>query len=373
MEGRNIIYRELQRHIDKCMPVGFPEAKSEIEVSILKQLFTPDDAKLALHLGPLPETLEQIYPRVKETGITVKELEEKLDTLVMKATIMGGKLTAGEKGEKRYSLAQWAIGIYEFQVDRLSPELAKEAKQYQNEVYYKEWFKPSTPPQMRVVPIERSIRPERHVSTYDDIRGLIENAEGPFSMHNCVCKQNMDLLNQPCKLTEDQRTCNTFGTMAEVLLEAGLGREVTRKAMLDALQKYEDTGFVLQPENSQNPRYFCACCGCCCSVLQMMKKFPRPAELYTSNYFAAVDSSKCEGCETCIDRCQMEALTLTGGVSTVDLDRCIGCGLCVTTCPSDAIQLEKKEKEIVPPKDAGDLYQTIMTRKLQQMGMAQQP
>ena len=57
--------------------------------------------------------------------------------MVMKSIIMGGKLTVGEKGEKRYSLAQWAIGIYEFQVGRLTKETAEEAKQFQNEAYYK--------------------------------------------------------------------------------------------------------------------------------------------------------------------------------------------------------------------------------------------
>ena len=115
MREINDIYGELQQHIDKCMPVGFPATKSGVDLNILKRLFTSEDAELALKLGPLPETLEEIYPRVKKSGMTLEELEEKLDALVMKSVIMGGKLTAGEKGEKRYSLSQWAIGIYEFQ------------------------------------------------------------------------------------------------------------------------------------------------------------------------------------------------------------------------------------------------------------------
>jgi electron transport complex protein RnfB len=142
------------------------------------------------------------------------------------------------------------------------------------------------------------------------------------SIHNCVCKQNKKLLDQPCKQTEDEQTCNTFGKMAEFILEAGLGHEVTRSEMLNALERYEKKGFVLQPENSQNPQYICACCGCCCGVLQMMKKFDHPAELYTSNYFATVDSESCEGCETCLDRCQMEALTIENEIAIVNLNRC---------------------------------------------------
>ena len=128
MDEINTIYRELQQHIDKSMPVGFPATKSGAELRILQHLFSPEDAKLALNLGPLPETLEEIHPRVKEIGMTIEELEEKLDSLVMKSIIMGGKLTAGDKGEKRYSLAQWAFGMYEFQVDRLTKEIAEEAQ-----------------------------------------------------------------------------------------------------------------------------------------------------------------------------------------------------------------------------------------------------
>ena len=44
------IYRELQQHLD-TFPVGFPTTKSGVEIRILKQLFTPEEAKIALHLN----------------------------------------------------------------------------------------------------------------------------------------------------------------------------------------------------------------------------------------------------------------------------------------------------------------------------------
>ena len=99
-----------------------------------------------------------------------------------------------------------------------------------------------------------------------------------------------------------------------------------------------------------------------------MKKFARPAELYTSNYFATVDSELCEGCETCVDRCQMDALAIEDEVSTVNLDRCIGCGLCVPTCPSRAIHLESNGAQMGPPDTRQDLYDVIMARKKGQWG-----
>ena len=61
--------------------------------------------------------------------------------------------------------------------------------------------------------------------------------------------------------------------------------------------------------------------------------------------------------------CQMEAISLVDNIATINYDRCIGCGNCVVTCPSNAITLEKKEKEIVPPKNFDALLQKIMMKK----------
>ena len=46
MEGDEL-YRELQRHLDR-MPVAYPATESGVEIRILKQLFTPEEARLAL-------------------------------------------------------------------------------------------------------------------------------------------------------------------------------------------------------------------------------------------------------------------------------------------------------------------------------------
>jgi NAD-dependent dihydropyrimidine dehydrogenase PreA subunit len=77
-------------------------------------------------------------------------------------------------------------------------------------------------------------------------------------------------------------------------------------------------------------------------MLGSLKKQPVPAAAVKSNYFAAVETDECTGCETCLDRCQMEAITIEDDTAAIDLDRCIGCGLCVTTCPTEAAQLVKK-------------------------------
>lgn len=83
------VYIELRRQINK-MPVGMPPTESGVEIRILKHLFTPKEAEIAIHLNVFPETLERVYDRVKKTNQTIshKELEKILDCLVLKGSIM---------------------------------------------------------------------------------------------------------------------------------------------------------------------------------------------------------------------------------------------------------------------------------------------
>ena len=54
MESGADIYRKLQKHIDN-MPIPFPESDLGLDIKLLKQLFTPEEAEVALQLSALPE------------------------------------------------------------------------------------------------------------------------------------------------------------------------------------------------------------------------------------------------------------------------------------------------------------------------------
>ena len=47
------VYRSLQEHLDR-QAVGFPATRSGAEIRFLEKLFTPDEARLALHLSYKP-------------------------------------------------------------------------------------------------------------------------------------------------------------------------------------------------------------------------------------------------------------------------------------------------------------------------------
>ena len=70
-----------------------------------------------------------------------------------------------------------------------------------------------------------------------------------------------------------------------------------------------------------------------------------------------VDSDECTGCEQCLERCQMDAISMNDDeLAQVNPDRCIGCGLCVTTCPVEAIKLISKPEAALrqPPANTAE-------------------
>jgi len=364
MRSETDVYRKLQRHLDK-MPVGFPATESGVELRILKRLFTPEEAEVGLLLSAVPEPLDRIHSRAKGTGVTVEELERVLDRMVAKGAILG----RGRGDRKRYSKAQLAVGMYEFQVDRLTKELQQDVDQYFREGFGEAFHGPRTG-QMRTIPIGARFVPERRVGRYDDARQLIEGTKGPIAIMNCVCRQGKELTGEPCRQTDARRVCMTFKGAARRLADEGTAQVVTREEALALAERAEEDGMVLQPENTQDPLFICFCCGCCCGVLTTAKRFPKPAEYLQSNYRAVVDPELCTECETCQSRCPMEALDSSNGGTRVDRHRCIGCGLCVTTCPSEAAQLVAKEQETVPPRDQKDLYKKILVERFGLLGTA---
>jgi Fe-S-cluster-containing hydrogenase component 2 len=54
---------------------------------------------------------------------------------------------------------------------------------------------------------------------------------------------------------------------------------------------------------------------------------------------AVVDVEKCTGCETCVDECPVEAISMKNDKAVIS-DECVDCGACVDACPAEAIALE---------------------------------
>jgi electron transport complex protein RnfB len=352
------IYRQLQRHLDQS-PVPFPETESGVEISLLKKLFDETEANIALKLSAVPEPIDRIFGRFKEGEISKEILKSTLEDLYEKGAIMA--VTKEKKG-RMYSKLPLAIGIFEFQVDRITRELAEDFFKYEEDGFAEAFLGAKTK-QMRTIPVNVDIEPEFLIGSYDNARDLIADSPGPFGVMNCVCRQARQKMGEKCKQTDVLETCFTMGNSAKYMRELGVAREISREEIIELIARAEREGMVLQPANAKSPEFICCCCGCCCGVLTSAKKFPRPAEFITSNFYAEIDPEKCTACGECVEICQMEALVSVNNHTEVLRSHCIGCGNCLNVCSSEAITLMKKEHETVPPKNRDDLYNKMILER----------
>jgi Na+-translocating ferredoxin:NAD+ oxidoreductase subunit B len=359
MENADKVYIDLRKHLDK-QAVGFPATKSGVEIRILKHLFTPEQATLALHLNYQPQSARDIFNQVKGSGIFL----EKVKSLLEEMERNGAIVSTLKNGTEHYFVIPLLVGVVELHGYRATPQFWADFSEYASGEFGRAYASTKVS-QMRTIPVEKSIPVEHHVTTYDQIREIINSTDGPITVSRCMCREGAKQRGQPCHVTSRLETCMCFGDWARHFIKLGLSKEITREEALEVVRQNEEDGLVLQPNNYQKIDFICSCCGCCCGVLTRQKVLPKPAVNWAHNFHAAVETETCTGCGTCVEKCQMNAARIDeqNGYSTINLDRCIGCGNCVAACPSGAVRLVKREKETVPPEDSSSLYKILAERK----------
>lgn len=330
------IYPKLARHLDN-LPGGFPSTESGIELRILKQLFTPEEANLALSLTLIAE---EPYVIARRAGIPIEQAAEQLDIMEKKGLIYG--IHPLNKPPK-YIALQFIIGIWEFQVNKLSPQLVKDVNEYM-----KSWINTNIwkkVPQIRSIPVEESIDNQVKVMSYEKATNLVRSQK-KIAVSPCICRTEQSLIGKGCD--KPLETCLSFGTGAEFYERNGMGRLISKEEALLILKQADSAGLVISPGNAQNSNFICACCGCCCGVLRTLKYYPKPATIVSSPFVAELKEETCTYCSICMERCEMDALQLNAEKIILDKEHCIGCGLCVTTCPTNSLNLRRKTKDEQP-------------------------
>ena len=365
MAQNDQVYIRLQKHLDR-QPVGFPATRSGVEIKILKHIFTPEEAEIVSFLNYKPEPLKTIFRKVRH----LVESPDKLDDIIDLIQKKGGIESTIKNGSKHYCCAPLVVGMYELQLDRLTPEFIKDFNEYTTDIKFGIEFLSTELPQMRTIPVSRSIHPQHNVSTFDEVTALLQQAEDPFVIIECICRKKKSMEGKSCEVTDRKETCLAIGGIARTVLQSGTGREITRDEALTIIEQNQKQGLVLQPSNTEKAEFICSCCGCCCGMLAVHKIIPKPLDFWASNFQAEVDRATCVGCGSCEEWCQVGAVSVSESSqkAAVDLNRCIGCGVCVSNCPTESISLLKKPTEVRPPQTREDLYEIIMAKKKGRFG-----
>jgi NAD-dependent dihydropyrimidine dehydrogenase PreA subunit len=338
MEAESV-YRKLAKHLDN-LPGGFPPTENGVELRILRRLFDPEEAELAMHLTLIPEEARVIAHRARRP---VSDTAAKLDEMARKGLIFN---IVSSKRPSLYMAAQFVIGIWEYHVNDLDPELIRDMNEY-IATLVSPWQKS---PQLRTIPVGRSIRAETNILPYERAERLVSEQKH-FLVAPCICRKERKMVGEGCDKPEE--SCLVLGWGVDYYRRNGIGRVITKEEALEILKRADEAGLVLQPTNAQKIVNICCCCGCCCQVLKNVKRHPRPASVVASPFVAMHDPETCKNCGNCISRCQMDALYLDGDRVVFNSERCIGCGLCVTTCPTHSLTLVRKPEtgQPKPPRD----------------------
>jgi len=340
-------YQKLAQYLDE-QPAGFPPAENGVELKILRHLFSEQEAKLALHLTLIDESARVVAYRAHQPVEVVASL---LDEMARKGLI---SVHQGGKKPPAYSISHFVVGFWEGQVNRLDSELVKLFGEYAPVYFQKGPWKDI--PQIRTIPIHEAIPITSEVMPYNNAEEILRS-KTLIAVRNCVCRQEHHLAGKGCDSILE--ACLSFDGAARSTVETGKGRFIGLDEALSILEKAKKDGLVLQPANSKNPIYLCACCKCCCGVLTHIKNHPEPGSLVSNPYYATHEPDLCISCGACLEVCPMDALTMDNSDKVIfNQLRCIGCGLCVTVCPTQAVKIVRKPESIQPttPKNTLDTY-----------------
>lgn len=349
------VYAALCEHLNKY-PLWAPESTAFLE--ILQMMFTPEEARLALSLTPHTEPVSQIAARIGEDPQSVKK---QLMQMVDKGLLMK-KPGVAPSEEQQFALLPTAPGLWEvtFAKKEKNPQkerLARLWRDYYTSGWGKEMHKRIKTPVMRVIPVRKSIPAAVEVLSCEEVSELLNTAD--FSaVLDCACRTAAELAGEGCGRSTD--VCLMFGEFARFLVETDRARQIDHAEALRILQKTEEEGLVhLTMNTSDAVLGICSCCTCCCTQLRAISYLSKPTAVATSRFIAQTGNDLCTGCETCLARCPVGAIELTGGMAEILRDKCIGCGLCVATCPVDAIGLCEREDYEKPVETIGKLMESI--------------
>ncbi|RJP69462.1 MAG: 4Fe-4S dicluster domain-containing protein [Candidatus Abyssobacteria bacterium SURF_17] len=352
-------YLELQRFLDQ-FPLGFPQTPSGIEMEILKRLFTEEEAKIAVHLTPLPEEVSQIAERA---GLNERDLDGKLDSMAQKGLVF--RIRRGEK--TLYRAAPFMIGLYEYSVKRIDKELATLFKEYYETAYLGE-MGASNVPGFKVLPVDENIQADTVLLPFHKLKESIKSAR-KIAVADCVCRKEARLTGEGC--THPIETCLSFGAAAEYYIENGMGREITADEAIRIIEEADKAGLVHASANAKHLSNICNCCPCCCASMKGITKRGHDKHKYLNTLFEAiVDARECVACEVCRDRCPVGAIEVQE-TAVVDRGKCLGCGLCATECPSNAITLRLREDREEPFERTFELGMAILEGKHRRLNSAE--
>jgi Pyruvate/2-oxoacid:ferredoxin oxidoreductase delta subunit len=318
-------------------------------------MFTLEQAEVGSKMTPGLHTVEQV---AEMAGKKAEDVSRILESMADNGTVY----STGAGENPLYTLLPLLPGSWEIQLMKGANDEKSKKLAHLFENYFKavgdtpgRGMSTTSVPFSRVIPIFEELKPDTEILPYEVLTNYIDKVDS-ISVSHCYCRHEGELLGNPCK--KPKENCFNFGPFAKFLAERGFGRLVDRAEAKKIMKEAEEAGLVHCASNtSEIISFVCNCCSCHCGIMRSMQNPAAVAMTAVSDFIVSLDKEACTACETCVDRCQVKAITMGDGIAEIDYSLCIGCGLCVSTCPTEALSLVTREKKVIPPKDYMELSQ----------------
>ena len=345
----NEAYEKLANELDQ-IPNGFPRTESGVELKLLAKLFTETEASMASTLSLEPRTIQEIA----EMNSTNEPDAKSILIGMVKKGLIDLKREQG-KGFV-FHLIPFVVGFYERQNAKIDKEFAELFEQYYHETFHKTML--TGPSVHRIIPLEKAIPVDIDVMPYEKASTYLDKASS-WGVLDCICRVQKRLIGQGCNHSVEN--CLVFSPKPGAFDKNDDIKTLTREEALEILAEADREGLVHSVNNAQTEVYYvCNCCTCSCGVLRGMVEYGSEHSIARSDFYAIVDEDQCTGCESCLERCLFDAMTMVNGICEVNKMNCYGCGLCISSCATDALSLvQKGPEEVAPPPADDDDWRTM--------------
>lgn len=350
------LYINLRNKINRIgWGIGSGVEGNENAWDFLMWLFSESDAEHYLEMPMYQQFTARDYSIL--SGRPLEECEETLDSMADRLLI----IRRYRSGQTYYELMNAEFGYWEWAIDHWNDEGYVETHETSNgtgnpqgATFSAESVVGRTEPYLIVMPCSEDIVDGPlvpYTSWKDMVRSQTVMCTAPCACRTAGMKRGDRSDENIERFNVD--TCWCAGDVAQMLIDSGIGHELTVEEAIANIEANVEAGTVCEGIWAKDQMLMCQCDNEQCVVLNAYKAAGGQGEimdvisLYNLNY----DKDKCIKCYACVDRCNMGAISIDDeGYLVMDQLR-VRCGQCAYVCPAKARSLSAKDGVYPLPED----------------------
>ena len=348
----------LQQRLDRNV-TGAPESASLM--ALLQLLFSPEEAELARQI---PTQFLPLTKLARKSGVSLEELDDRVTAMAERGVVMDLE----HDGKRYVALAPVVIGFFEFTFMRARPDapMAELSQLFEEYMFDSPAFAHAVfagETQIGRSLVREEALPEEaftEILDWERASHVVESARA-HAVSLCACRHHAEHLDRAC--AAPQRTCMTLNGGAEILSRNGIAEPISKSEAMQILEECKAAGLAQTADNVQrNVSYLCNCCGCCCGMMNAIRRYDIRNAIVSSNWMAEIDPELCKGCGRCAKACPVNAIEMVSGEvngrkrkwAVRNAELCLGCGVCYGSCKHGALTMSKRAQRVFTPESTFD-------------------